>query len=62
LNSVNLIGKGFPLPTHKKEGKVMKKFIEFIVFILTGKGALSEEMVNLGLLDFSGEGRNKYGK
>lgn len=40
----------------------MKRFIEFIVFIFTGKGAVSEEMVNLGLLDFSGEGRNKYGK
>jgi hypothetical protein len=46
----------------KRKEKVMKKFIEFIVFIFTGKGVVSEEMVNLDLLDFSGEGRNKYGK
>ena len=36
----------------------MKRIIEFIVLLLTGK---SKEAVDLGICDFSGQGRNKYG-
>ena len=36
----------------------MKHIIEFIVLLLTGK---SKEAVDLGICDFSGQGRNKYG-
>lgn len=37
----------------------MKKFLDFLVFLLTGK---SDEAVNAGICDFSGQGRDKYGK
>ena len=43
--------------TPQKEDK-MKHIIEIIVLLLTGK---SKEAVDLGICDFSGQGRNKYG-
>lgn len=37
----------------------MKKFLEFLAFLLTGK---SDEAVDAGICDYSGQGRDKYGK
>lgn len=37
----------------------MKKFFDFIVFLFTGK---CDEAVNAGICDFSGQGRDKYGR
>ena len=41
---------------------MLKKIVDIIVFIFMGKGALAEQMVNDGILDLSGQGRDKYGK
>ena len=38
----------------------MKKFFAFIKSLFDGTA--KREAVDLGLCDFSGEGRNKYGK
>jgi hypothetical protein len=37
--------------------KFMKKFIEVVIFIFDKRGS-----VNLGLCDYSGQGRDKYGR
>lgn len=38
----------------------MKKFLQFIKAMFNGD--LKKAMVDEGILDFSGQGRNKYGK
>ena len=45
-----------------KKMKILKSILNWFVFLLTGKGELAEEMVDEGLIDYSGQGRNKYGK
>jgi hypothetical protein len=40
----------------------MKKVIDFIVFVLTGKGDLAKEAIDEGLISYEGQGRDKYGK
>ena len=42
--------------------KVLKKILNTIIFILTGKGPIADEAVNEGLIDYSGQGRDQYGK
>lgn len=42
--------------------KILKNILNLFMFLLTGKGELAEEMVDEGLIDYSGQGRNKYGK
>lgn len=37
----------------------MKKFIEWILLVMTGKYAPA---VDIGICDFSGQGHNKYGE
>ena len=41
--------------------KVLKSILDWVVFILTGKGEIAKEMVDNGLIDYSGQGRDKYG-
>lgn len=41
---------------------MLKKIVDIIVFIFTGKGTLAEQMVNDGILDLGGQGRDQYGK
>jgi hypothetical protein len=55
--------------TNKKEVFEMKKFVKVlkaigdeIIFLLTGKGELADEMIDEGLIDYSGQGRDEYGK
>ena len=36
----------------------MKKFLEWLTFLLTGK---SDAAVDAGICDYSGQGRDKYG-
>lgn len=38
----------------------MKKFVKFVKDLFSGK--LTAKAVDLGLVDLSGQGRNKYGK
>lgn len=42
--------------------KILKRVLDWFVFLLAGKGKVAEEMVYKGLIDYSGQGRNKYGK
>lgn len=42
--------------------KVIKTILNWILFILTGKGPIAEEGVKEGILDYSGEGRDENGK
>lgn len=41
--------------------KVFKSILNWIIFLLTGKGEIAEKAVIEGALDFSGQGRDKYG-
>lgn len=40
---------------------VLKRVLDWVVFILTGKGDIANEAVDDGLIDYSGQGRDKYG-
>ena len=40
----------------------MKKVIDFIVFVLTGKGDLAKEAIEAGAISYEGQGRDRYGK
>lgn len=42
--------------------KFFKKMLDIIAFVLACDGPIADEMVNEGLLDKSGQGRDKYGK
>lgn len=42
--------------------KILKNILNWFVFLLTGKGELADEMVESGLIDYSGQGRDEYGK
>lgn len=46
----------------KKIKKLLVKVGNGIIFVLTGKVPVADEMVEAGVLDYSGQGRNKYGK
>jgi hypothetical protein len=41
--------------------KVLKRVLDWVVFILKGKGEIANEAVEDGLIDYSGQGRDKYG-
>jgi hypothetical protein len=40
----------------------MKRIFEWVVFILTGQGPIKDLAVRAGLVDYSGQGRDEYGK
>lgn len=40
----------------------MKKVIDFIVFLFTGKGEYAKEAIDNGLISYEGQGRDKYGR
>ena len=42
--------------------KTLKNILNWFVFLITGKGEVSNEAVNDGLIDHSGQGRDEYGK
>lgn len=42
--------------------KVLRAIGNFIVFILTGKGELAEEMMEAGMIDYGGQGRDPRGR
>ncbi len=42
--------------------RILKRALEWVIFILTGTGTIAREAVDEGICDFSGQGRNKYGK
>lgn len=46
----------------EKIKKILKCVTDVIVFVLTGKGEIGESGVAEGILDYSGQGRNEYGR
>lgn len=42
--------------------KALKNIWNCLQFILTGKGEIAEKSIDENLIDYSGQGRNKYGK
>jgi hypothetical protein len=36
--------------------------VNFVVFILMGKGAIADEAVNEGIVSFAGQGRDEFGR
>ena len=42
--------------------KTLKKILNWILFVLTGKGAIADEAVDNEICDFSGQGRDKNGR
>ena len=39
----------------------MKRVIDFIVFLFTGKGDFAKDAIDAGLVSYEGQGRDKYG-
>ncbi len=39
----------------------MKKILDIIIFVLTGKGEIGRRAVDEGLISYEGQGRDKYG-
>ena len=46
----------------KKSVKILKAIVNEILFLFTGKGEVANEMVDAGLIDYSGQGRDRYGR
>ena len=42
--------------------KILKNILNWFLFVLTGRGELADEMIKAGLIDYSGQGRDEYGK
>lgn len=42
--------------------KVLKAIWEWFVYLMTGKGEIGRQAVEDGICDFSGQGRDKYGR
>lgn len=40
----------------------IKRVADWFMFLLTGKGKIADEAIDEGLIDYSGQGRDKYGK
>lgn len=40
----------------------MKKVLDLIVFLFTGKGDYTKDTIDAGLVSYEGQGRDKYGK
>lgn len=46
----------------KKLKYILRRIGEWLMFLLTGKGTVANEAVDAGICDFSGQGRDKYGR
>lgn len=42
--------------------KILKSILNWLAFLFTGKGEIANEAINDGLVDYSGQGRDKSGK
>lgn len=42
--------------------KFFKRVLDYIVFFLSGKGTIADEMVRDGLISYEGQGRDAFGK
>ena len=46
----------------KKVVKILKAIGNVFVFLLTGKGEIANEAVDAGVIDYSGQGKDGYGR
>lgn len=42
--------------------KIIKRILQWLAFLFVHDGDIAKEAVDEGLCDFSGQGRDKYGK
>lgn len=42
--------------------KTVKRIFDWVAFLITGSGDIAREAIDAGLIDYSGQGRDKYGK
>lgn len=42
--------------------KILKSIWNWFVLLLTGRGEIADEAVEIGLVDYSGQGKGKNGK
>lgn len=42
--------------------KLFKQIVDWFLFIMTGKGKLADEMIELDLISYEGQGRDKNGR
>ena len=42
--------------------RILKKILDIILFIVTGKGSIADEAVDNEICDFSGQGRDNHGR
>lgn len=42
--------------------KVLSRLFDWFVFLLTGKGEIANEAIDEGLIDYSGQGHDEYGR
>ena len=42
--------------------KVLRAIGNWIMLLMTGKGELAEEMVDAGVIDYGGQGRDPHGR
>lgn len=42
--------------------KFLKSMVDWFVFLLTGRGEIANEAIEKGLIDYSGQGRDRYGR
>lgn len=46
----------------KKFGNYIKRVFAWLLFALTGRGSIADEAVDAGICDYSGQGRDSYGR
>ena len=46
----------------EKIKSILKAVVDVVVFIMTGKGEIGESGVEEGVLDYSGQGRDSFGR
>lgn len=42
--------------------KILKKILNWFVFLMTGKGEVADEAIRDGIISYEGQGRDKFGK
>lgn len=42
--------------------KILKKVLDWLVFLFSGNGEIRKQAVDNGICDFGGQGRDKYGR
>jgi hypothetical protein len=42
--------------------KFFKRLLDWFVFLLSGKGPIANEGIEEDIIDYSGQGRDKYGR